>query len=92
MGKGKEIPEKVFYVCNGSTCKKCGGKEITKQFKKRIKEANLDHIEVIKTKCTDRCKFAPVFSLQGNNEWFFGLSIEEAKAIFEEKTTQHLKK
>lgn len=83
MGKEGTTPEKVFYVCTGSKCKKAGGKEIAKAIKKLLKEGGLkDSVEVIKTDCTDRCKLAPVFSLQPDNTWFVKSSVEHACSVF----------
>lgn len=88
MGKEGKIPENVFYVCTGSKCKKAGGKEIGKEIKKLIKNEGLkDKVEIIKTDCTDRCKLAPVFSLQPGNKWFVKSSVESACEIF--KSLKH---
>jgi NADH:ubiquinone oxidoreductase subunit E len=63
-------PEKAIYVCTGSKCGKKGGKAICKELRDLIKENGLkDEVEVIKTECTDRCKFAPILSIQPANIW-----------------------
>ena len=64
------IPDKVLYVCTGSKCGKRGGKEMYKLAKSYIKHNHgKEEIEVIETECTDRCKFAPVCSIQPANTW-----------------------
>ncbi len=63
-------PDKVIYICTGSKCGKRGGKSVCKDLKDLIKKNDLgDEIEIIKMECTDRCKFAPVLSIQPANVW-----------------------
>ena len=69
----------VIYVCNGPKCKTRGGKELRKFFKKLTEEKGLENVEVIKTGCTDRCKFAPVVAFQPQNEWCPFMNEEKAK-------------
>jgi (2Fe-2S) ferredoxin len=86
MSKTFHIPDQVIYVCDGSKCKKRGGKEIGKMFRGLIKDAGLqDQVEVIKTDCTDRCKFAPVMSLQPQNLWFHDVAEIRARQLFQEQ-------
>lgn len=64
------IPDKVLYVCVGSKCGKRGGKDMYKIAKAYIKHYNgPEEIEVIETECTDRCKYAPICSIQPGNTW-----------------------
>ncbi|WMJ75104.1 (2Fe-2S) ferredoxin domain-containing protein [Cytophagaceae bacterium ABcell3] len=87
MGKEFKTPSQIIYVCTGSKCGKRGGKEISKLFKSHIKDNGLkNEIEVIKTDCTDRCKFAPVMCFQPQNKWYHQLSLPEAMKAFEEET------
>jgi len=62
------IPQIVVYVCTGSKCGKRGGKDAYKMIRSYTKYSGQD-IEVIETECTDRCKFAPVCSIQPANIW-----------------------
>jgi NADH:ubiquinone oxidoreductase subunit E len=52
---------RLIFICNGSDCKKCGAKEIGKDLRE---ESKSDHLKgtckIIKTKCMDMCKSAPV--------------------------------
>ncbi len=83
MSKIFPIPEKVLYICTGSKCKKNGGKELCRIFRDLAKEHGLqDEVEIIKTDCSDRCKFAPVMSLQPNNVWLHGVHEYQARTIF----------
>jgi (2Fe-2S) ferredoxin len=93
MSKTFHIPEQVIYVCTGSKCKKRGGKEISKLFRSQIKDAGLkDQVEVIKTDCTDRCKFAPVMSLQPQNLWFHEVAEPRARQLFQDLVLPEAKK
>lgn len=83
MGREFRKPANVIYVCNGPKCKKKGGKELRKFFKKLVSHEGLSDTEVIRTGCTDRCKFAPVVALQPENEWYPCVNEEKAKEIIE---------
>jgi NADH-quinone oxidoreductase subunit F len=56
----------VVCVCVGKDCKKWGAKDIYLHFKKmkHLKGSNR-RIKLVKTKCLDYCKKAPVFIEQG---------------------------
>ena len=85
MSKVFNIPQQVIYVCTGSKCKKKGGKDIGKLFRKMAKEAGLkDTVEIIKTDCTDRCDFAPVMSIQPQNIWLHNVNEYMAGQLFKE--------
>ncbi len=85
MSKFK-TPDKVIYICTGSKCGKRGGKSVSKDLKDLIKKNDLgDEIEVIKIECTDRCKFAPVLTIQPGNIWLKEYDEEDAAKIL--KTT-----
>ncbi|HEY8927842.1 MAG TPA: (2Fe-2S) ferredoxin domain-containing protein [Mucilaginibacter sp.] len=62
------VPDKVLYICTGSKCGKRGGKDMYKAMKSYLKHAG-QHMEVIRTECTDRCDYAPVCALQPGNIW-----------------------
>lgn len=80
MSKETIIPEKVLYVCTGSKCKKRGSKNLYKYLKQAINDfVSRKKVNVIQTKCTDRCKLGPIVVLQPNNEWF--LHMDEMKGL-----------
>lgn len=75
-------PENIIYVCVGSKCSKRGGKDMCKELKHLIKEAGQkDEMEVIKVECSDRCKYAPVLSVQPANVWFKEYSEKDVHRI-----------
>jgi len=53
-----------------------------KELKHLLKQEDLkDEVEMIKTECTDRCKFAPVLSVQPVNVWLKEYSEKDASKI-----------
>lgn len=87
MGHTLRKPEKIIYLCSGSSCKKKGGKDLGKLFSSFIKKSGLKgKVKVIKTKCTDNCKLAAVAAIQPENIWLTNLTGNEQDAykIFEE--------
>ena len=67
MGKFT-VPDKTLYICTDSKCGKKGGKDMYKLAKAYAKVAT-ENIEVVRTECTDRCKYAPVCAIQPGNIW-----------------------
>ncbi len=75
-------PEKVIYVCVGSKCGKRGSKEMCRELKHLIRDSGLkDTVGIVKTECTDRCKFAPVLSVQPANVWLKEYDERDAPRI-----------
>ena len=82
MGDLKGTPEQVIYVCTGDKCKKRGGKQIARFYKDHIKQSgSKGKIEIIKTDCTDRCKYGPIVCFQPQNEWHMHVQENEADAL-----------
>ena len=80
------IPEQVVYVCVGSKCAKKGGKDLYKSLKAYLKyTGKKQHVEIIKVECSDRCKFAPVLSIQPDNIWLKEYSEKEVLQIIDRK-------
>lgn len=75
-----KFPEQTIFACNGSKCGK--HKEVRKALRDSIKEYGLkDEVELIKTDCMDRCKYAPVICLQPENKWFVEVTVSQAENI-----------
>lgn len=84
------IPEKVVYVCVGSKCAKKGGKDLYKSLKSYLKHSGRKgEVEVIKVECTDRCKFAPVLSIQPDNIWLKEYTENEVLRLLEKDNPEH---
>ena len=93
MSKAFITPKQVIYICTGSKCKKRGGKEISKLLWSKVKSAGLkDVVEIIRTECTDRCKFAPIMSLQPQNIWLHEVTDTMASHIFQEQILKEMSK
>jgi (2Fe-2S) ferredoxin len=81
MSKEKNTPPKLVYVCTGEKCKKRGSKEISKMLRDVAEDRRWDHIDVIRTHCTDNCKHGPVVCLQPQNTWHFHVDEHTAVAL-----------
>ncbi|MEN2282516.1 (2Fe-2S) ferredoxin domain-containing protein [Algoriphagus sp. SE2] len=56
-----ESKRKLIFVCGGSDCIKSGSKTLRKKIREEIKSKELrGQCKLIKTKCMDYCKSAPV--------------------------------
>ncbi|MBN3519612.1 (2Fe-2S) ferredoxin domain-containing protein [Algoriphagus lutimaris] len=56
-----ESKRKLVFVCGGSDCKKAGSKILNKEIARELKSSELKgQCKLIKTKCMDFCKSAPV--------------------------------
>ncbi len=74
------FPEKSIFICAGSKCGKY--KEIKKYLKESIKDKGLkDEVEIFKIECTDRCKHAPIVSVQPQNDWYSETSYSDIDQI-----------
>ncbi len=82
MSKNFIAPEKVIFVCTGKSCKKNGSKNIIKLYKRLAKEHHMKDLQVIKTKCTNNCKFSPVLSFQPENDWHCKVDDMRAESVF----------
>lgn len=93
MGKELKVPQKVIYICQGSSCKRRGSKELRKLLKSKIKESKIKGVEIIKTECTDRCKCGPIFCIQPENLWFQQVDKNKVEEIFNQliKSSDDLK-
>ncbi len=78
-----KVTRQLIFICNGSDCKKSGAKVIGKEVNQACKNEPLKgNCKIIKTKCMDMCKSAPVIIV---NDYFL-------KKASVEKVVQELKK
>jgi len=82
------IPETVIYICTDSKCGNKGGKALYKSARSFAKVFDEGKLEVIKTECTDRCKFAPVCSIQPGNTWLKEYKEKDVLKILQTKLQQ----
>ncbi len=56
-----KVKRQLILICTGKDCKKSGGKELYRELKKSTaKEPFKGQFKLIKTKCMDMCKSAPL--------------------------------
>jgi NADH:ubiquinone oxidoreductase subunit E len=56
-----QIKRELIFVCTGSDCKKSGAKNLCKELKIATNQEPLKgRCKLIKTKCMDMCKSAPL--------------------------------
>ena len=73
-------PQHVVFCCNGSDCKKKGAKALQQHLKKDIKQRRWQkQVKVISTKCTGRCKEAPIIIAQ--DQWYTKADEKTVAAI-----------
>jgi NADH:ubiquinone oxidoreductase subunit E len=80
MSKQRDSIQQFIFICNGKDCKKNGCKELQKSIKQELKSRRkMKAVKVIKTKCTGKCKKAPV--LIADNQWFTEVKQGDAVRI-----------
>lgn len=71
--------EDFVFVCSGKDCK-AEGKSLQKAFKEALEKAGLKKkSKVIKTKCTGRCKEAPVIII--DSQWLGQVKASDAAQL-----------
>jgi NADH:ubiquinone oxidoreductase subunit E len=83
MGKDYNQVKNFIFICNGSDCKSSGAKSLEKSFSHELKKFDLrDKTKIIKTKCTGRCKEAPIVVV--DNNWLTKVKEKNVEEIVEE--------
>lgn len=80
--KKPEFPDISVFLCNGSKCSR--HKDFRKYLKNEIRDQARADVEIFRIECTDRCKFAPVLSLQPQNIWFYNCDESSVEHIIRE--------
>ncbi|MCM3713766.1 (2Fe-2S) ferredoxin domain-containing protein [Halalkalibacter oceani] len=76
--------EKHVLICNGSTCMKHGGEEVTQAVRDEISRLGLDEkIHTTRTRCNGRCKDACVLIVYPEGSWYAASSAEVGRAIIQ---------
>lgn len=77
MSKEKTDQQQFIFICNGKDCKKNGCKDIKKAIKKELKQTRKQKsITLISTKCTGKCKKAPV--MIAREHWLTEMDVPKA--------------
>jgi (2Fe-2S) ferredoxin len=74
-------------ICNGSSCMRKGGEEVTQAIRNEITNLDLDAvIHTTRTRCNGRCKDAPVVIVYPEGTWYKEVTPELGSKIVQ----QHL--
>lgn len=74
--------KKHVLICNGSSCMKKGGEEITQAIRDEIVNRNLDQvIHTTRTRCNGRCKDACVVIVYPDGIWYRDITPELGRKI-----------
>ncbi|GLY10893.1 (2Fe-2S) ferredoxin domain-containing protein [Pseudobacillus badius] len=69
-------------ICNGSSCMRKGGEEVTQAIRKEIKERDLDvRVHTTRTRCNGRCKDACVVIVYPEGTWYHEVDEQLAEKI-----------
>ncbi|WP_332690462.1 (2Fe-2S) ferredoxin domain-containing protein [Halalkalibacter lacteus] len=74
--------KKHVLICNGSSCMRKDGEEITIAIREEIKNLELDQqIHTSRTRCNGRCKDACVVIVYPEGNWYSATSTEIGRSI-----------
>ncbi|WP_338749041.1 (2Fe-2S) ferredoxin domain-containing protein [Bacillus sp. FJAT-52991] len=77
----KEMNHHVL-ICNGSSCMRKGGEEVTQAIREEIKSQELDvRVHTSRTRCNGRCKDACVVVVYPEGAWYHEVDEPLAKRI-----------
>ncbi len=80
--KKTAIATHYLFVCHGKDCSKEGSKDLKKQLTQELKKRKGHKIKVVKSKCLDRCKFAP--SVVCGNHWYGKVRTKDLAEIIQD--------
>ncbi|TWI57147.1 (2Fe-2S) ferredoxin domain-containing protein [Halalkalibacter nanhaiisediminis] len=74
--------KKHVFICNGSSCMRKEGEEITLAIREEIAQLELDHqIHTTRTRCNGRCKDACVVVVYPEGKWYSATSTDIGRSI-----------
>lgn len=72
-------------LCNGGSCNRKGGEEVTVAIRNAIAEAGLDdQVHTTRTRCNGRCEDAPVMIVYPEGTWYGMMTPELAPKLVEQ--------
>ncbi|WNC17370.1 (2Fe-2S) ferredoxin domain-containing protein [Brevibacillus brevis] len=72
-------------LCNGGSCTRKGGEELTTAIRDAITEAGLDDVvHTTRTRCNGRCEDACVMIVYPEGIWYQNVTPDDAKRIVEQ--------
>ena len=75
--------EKHILVCHGTGCTSSSSPEILDNFKKIIKEKNIENVRVIKTGCFGLCAKGPIVIIRPEDTFYAMVKPEDCEEIVE---------
>ncbi|MGN7471182.1 (2Fe-2S) ferredoxin domain-containing protein [Brevibacillus sp. SAFN-007a] len=72
-------------LCNGGSCMRSGGEEVTLAIREAIAEAGLDdYVHTSRTRCNGRCEDACVVIVYPEGIWYRNVTPADAKLLVEQ--------
>ncbi|WP_257351082.1 (2Fe-2S) ferredoxin domain-containing protein [Pseudalkalibacillus decolorationis] len=69
-------------MCNGSSCMRKGGEEVTQAIREEITARNMDEVvHTSRTRCNGRCKGACVVIVYPEGAWYEEVDVDLARKI-----------
>ncbi len=75
--------EKHILVCNGTGCTSSKSPEILENFKRIIKEKNIENVRVIKTGCFGLCAKGPIVIIRPEDTFYAMVKPEDCEEIID---------
>lgn len=83
VNKNTDVREKHILVCQGTGCTSSKSPEILENFKKLIKEKNIENVRVIKTGCFGLCAKGPIVIIRPEDTFYAMVKPEDCEEIIE---------
>ncbi|MGG1659785.1 (2Fe-2S) ferredoxin domain-containing protein [Brevibacillus sp. NRS-1366] len=72
-------------ICNGGSCMRKGGEEVTIALREAITQAGLDdYVHTTRTRCNGRCEDACVMIVYPEGIWYQNVAPDDAKLLVEQ--------
>lgn len=75
--------EKHILVCHGTGCTSSKSTQILENFKKIIKEKNIENVRVIRTGCFGLCAKGPIVIIRPEDTFYANCKLEDCEDIIE---------
>ena len=75
--------EKHILVCNGTGCTSSKSPQILENFRKILKDKNIDNVRVIKTGCFGLCAKGPIVIIRPEDTFYAMVTPEDCEEIIE---------
>ena len=83
VNKNTDVREKHILVCQGTGCTSSKSPEILENFKKLIKEKDIENVRVIKTGCFGLCAKGPIVIIRPEDTLYAMVKPEDREEIIE---------